>query len=139
MFVSEKYLEQGGSRSNLIREKPPIHPQIRTDVLIDGPRELRAQSPGHERHGHGADAQKDRDEKQFDIIHCPDLLAERDAVRRAHDGLLDFAQLQDTVGEQSKVANTQADQLESILAAQGIIREQRFVEQGKDIKTHKSP
>lgn len=71
------------------------------------------------------------------MIPFPDVVAKSPIVDQGGDGGLDFIHLQNAIGQESKVANAEPNQLESISASQRIITKSKFVEKGKDVKTKK--
>ena len=121
-------MREGGRRMTyLIGQIPPLEAQISADVLVDGPCKFIIQLPGDKTENKGSDGHDDGkgNEQRLDLL--PKLVDDPVLVVQDSDGVLDLVHLDGGVDQNADIVDDQADNLDSILHAEGIVDQDHLV------------
>lgn len=115
----------------------PLEPQIRRDVLVDGPCELAVKLPGDsaEQNGTQGDDTGTREKEPVNLV--PDVqtdlrLSPTGRIKQGVNGFLDLGHLHTRIDEHAGIVKAEPDDLNCVLRAQRIIHQDQLVQEAED-------
>jgi hypothetical protein len=128
-------IELQQSDVDLVGEVATLHAQVRTNVLVDGPRELVVQLPrdkGHQERSKSDDARND-DQKWLGL--GPDNGANLVHVRQDGYGILNLSHLNGAVNQETEITRAQSDHLNGVFHTECVIHQDQLVDKPETVES----